>query len=129
MPFELGLDFGCRRFGEGRLSTKVILVLEEERFRYQAAISDLAGSDIEAHHGDHQIAVRKVRNWLAGMGGFERVGAARVVADYEDFQRWYLERQRADGFSDDDITDYSTAELLAAMFEWEGERQSTDRFQ
>ena len=39
MPFELGLDFGCRRFGAGRLARKVILVLEEERFRYQAAIS------------------------------------------------------------------------------------------
>lgn len=105
------------------MSGKVILVLEEERFRYQAAISDLAGSDIEAHHGDHAVAVRKVRNWLAGMGGFERVGAARILADYEDFQRWYLDRQRADGFSADDIAGYSTAELLAAMFDWQGERQ------
>ena len=105
------------------MSRKVILVLEEKRFRYQAAISDLAGSDIEAHGGDHAVAVRKVRNWLAGMGGFERIGAARVVADYEDFQRWHIERQRAGGFSDDDITDYSTAELLAAMFEWQRERE------
>ena len=31
MPFELGLDFGCRRYGAGQLSTKVILVLEEQR--------------------------------------------------------------------------------------------------
>lgn len=123
MPFELGLDFGCRRFGGERMSKKVILVLEEKRFRYQAAISDLAGSDIEAHGGDHAVAVRKVRNWLAGMGGFEQIGAARVVADYEDFQQWYIERQRAGGFSDDDITDYSTAELLAAMFEWQWERE------
>lgn len=123
MPFELGLDFGCRRFGGGQLASKVILVLEEERFRYQAAMSDLAGSDIEAHDGDYEVAVRKVRNWLAGLSGFERLGAARVVADYEDFQRWYLDRQRAVGFSDDDITDYSTAELLAAMFEWDTERR------
>ena len=43
MPFELGLDFGCRRFGGGKLAEKVILVLEEERFRYQAAISDSSG--------------------------------------------------------------------------------------
>ena len=71
MPFELGLDFGCRRYGAGRLADKVILVLEEQRYRYQATISDLAGSDIEAHHGEYQIAVRKVRNWLAGMPGFE----------------------------------------------------------
>ena len=105
------------------MSRKEILVLEEKRFRYQAAISDLAGSDIEAHGGDYSVAVRKVRNWLAGMGGFERIGAARVVADYEDFQQWYIERQRAVGFSDDDITDYSTAELLEAMSEWQRERE------
>ena len=64
---------------------KVILVLEAERYCYQAAISDLAGSDVEAHHGDYQHAVRKIRNWLAGMPGFEAIGAARVLADYEDF--------------------------------------------
>lgn len=59
MPFELGLDFGCRRYGSGHLASKVILVLEEEPYRYQAAISDLAGSDIEAHNGDYEVAVRK----------------------------------------------------------------------
>ncbi len=48
MPFELGLDLGCRHYGGGRLKEKVILVLEEKRYRYQAAISDLAGSDVEA---------------------------------------------------------------------------------
>ena len=122
MPFELGLDFGCRRYGAGQLSTKVILVLEEQWYRYQAAISDLAGSDIEAHHGDYQLAVRKVRNWLAGMPGFEAIGAARVLADYEDFQEWYYERQRNLGFSEDDIQDYSIAELLRAMFDWSRSR-------
>ena len=101
MPFELGLDFGCRRYGGGRLATKVILVLEEQRYRYQAAISDLAGSDIEAHHGDYQLAVRKVRNWLAGMPNFEAIGAARVLADYEDFQEWHYQRQRKLGFSEE----------------------------
>ncbi len=58
------------------------------------------------------------------MGGFERIGGSRVLADYEDFQGWYLDRQRSSGFSDDDITDYSTPELLAAMLEWETERQA-----
>ena len=123
MPFELGLDFGCRRYGAGRLKEKTILVLEEQRYRYQAAISDLAGSDIEAHHGDYQIAVRKVRNWLIGMAGLEEIGSARVLADYEEFQRWHTERQRKLGFSDEDIRDYSTAELLRAMLDWAQLRQ------
>ena len=118
MPFELGIDFGCRNYGGEPLSRKVILILEEEPYRYQAAISDLAGSDIEAHGGSYETAVRKVRNWLTGIGGFERVGAARILAEYEDFQEWHYERQLDAGFSEDDIQDYSTAELLQTMFEW-----------
>lgn len=118
MPFELGLDFGCRHYGGGRLSSKVTLVLEEQPYRHQATISDLAGSDIEAHGGDYQIAVRKVRNWLAGMSNVEEIGTARVLADYEDFQEWYFERKRNLGFSEEDIKDYSTTELLKAMVDW-----------
>lgn len=118
MPFELGIDFGCRRFGGEQLSKKVILILEEQPYRYQAAISDLAGSDIESHGGNYEVAVRKIRNWLVGLGGFERIGAARVLADYEDFQQWHYEQQSKAGFSEEDIVDYPTAELLDAMLGW-----------
>ena len=118
MPFELGMDFACRRYGSGLLSTKVILILEEKRYRYQKAISDLAGSDIEAHGGKYETAVRKVRNWLTGQGGFELIGAARILAEYEDFQEWHYEQQLEAGFSEEDIQDYSTAEFLQAMYEW-----------
>ena len=62
--------------------------------------------------------MRKVRNWLAGMQGFEGIGGARVLADYEEFQRWHIVRQRSRGFSEDDIRDYSTAELLRSMIDW-----------
>ena len=56
------------------------------------------------------------------MPGFEAIGAARVLADYEDFQEWYYERQRNLGFSEDDIQDYSIAELLRATFDWNRSR-------
>ena len=118
MPFELGLDVGCKRYGGGAMSGKAILVLEEQPWRYQVALSDLAGNDIESHGGNHAVAVRKVRNWLTGLGGFDRIGAKRVLSDYENFQEWHLERQIAAGFGDDDIRDFDTAELLAGMLEW-----------
>ena len=121
MPFELGLDFGCRSFGDSASQGKKILILEEQQFRYRAAISDLAGSDIEAHGGDMQTAVRKVRNWLVDAGGFANIGAARILSEYEDFQEWYYERQLAAGFSEEDIQDYPTSELLKAMLDWVSE--------
>ena len=118
MPFELGIDFGCRHYGSQPLNKKALLILEEKPYRYQAAISDLAGCDIKAHGADYAVVVRKIRNWLMDQGGFERVGAAQILAEYEDFQEWYYDRQLAAGFSDDDIQDYSTTELMSAMFEW-----------
>lgn len=118
MPFELGVDYGCRQFAGEHWSTKRILILEEKPFRYQAAISDLAGCDIAAHAGDFQTAVRKVRNWLAPVSTAGTIGARRILDRYEDFQAWYFEKQISLGFSEDDIRDYSTGELLAAMREW-----------
>lgn len=118
MPFELGLDIGCRQFGGSRLAQKKTLVLEQTPYQYQKSLSDLAGRDVVAHEGDYNLAVRKVRNWLAGIGSVEVIGTAQTLADYEDFQRWHIERQRAIGSSDEDIKDYSTAELLRSMFDW-----------
>ena len=118
MPFELGLDFGCRTYAGTPFETKQILILEEQQYRYQAALSDPAGSDIESHGGDYEKAVRKVRNWLSGIGGFESIGAASIISEYEDFQAWHLERQMEAGFSEDDILDFPTAELLQAMLKW-----------
>ncbi|MFL6856315.1 MAG: hypothetical protein ACJ8EB_00240 [Allosphingosinicella sp.] len=118
MPFELGIDYACREyFGSGR-ETKRFLVLDEKAYRYQAAISDIAGCDIHYHGGDFQKAVRKVRNWLVSEAGIAADGAARVLARYADFQGWYYEKQLAAGFSEDDIKDYPTKELLRAMQEW-----------
>lgn len=63
MPFELGLDIGCKRFGQKR-ETKRLLVLDEEPFRYQKYLSDIAGQDIRAHNGQPEQVVSIVRDWL-----------------------------------------------------------------
>lgn len=118
MPFELGIDYGCRLyFGAGREDKKT-LILEEQRYRYQASISDISGFDIEAHGGDFQVAVRKVRNWLVSEARARAPGARRILDAYEDFQAWYYQRQLSNGFSDEDIQDYPTTELLSAMNDW-----------
>jgi hypothetical protein len=118
MPFELGIDYGCRQyFGRGRQEKK-ILILEEKRYRHQIAISDLAGCDIAIHDGNYQKAVRKVRNWLANEAGIDAPGARKILDAYVDFQGWHYAQQRAAGFSDEDIQDYPTKELLTSMGRW-----------
>ncbi len=118
MPFELGIDHACRRFGDGELASKSILILEENRYDYQKVLSDIAGWDIQAHGGDFEKAVRHVRNWLVAQAGAPGVGAARIRGKYSAFQEWYYERELAAGSSEDDIREYPTAELVQAMHEW-----------
>jgi hypothetical protein len=101
-----------------RPQAEKILILEGHRHRYQAAISDLAGCDIAAHEGDYEKAVRKVRNWLVSEASITAPGASKILGAYVDFQEWYYKRQLAAGFSDEDIQDYPTKELLGAMETW-----------
>ena len=118
MPFEYGIDWACRKWcGSGR-SEKKFLILDEKSYRYQAALSDVAGSDISYHDGDYQRAVRKVRNWLESEIDGKAPPAATILARYVDFQGWYYERQLEAGFSEEDIEDYPTSELMQAMVEW-----------
>jgi hypothetical protein len=118
MPFELGVDYGCRQyFGSGR-EAKKFLILEEKKYRFQAAISDISGSDIEAHGADHRKAVACVRNWLVSEAGVASIGAAKILAEYGDFQEWYWEKKLGEGASEEEIREYPTSELVASMKEW-----------
>jgi hypothetical protein len=65
MPLELGMFLGARRFGTWPQTQKSCLVLDREKYRYQAFISDIAGQDIAAHENAPTKAVKAVRDWLA----------------------------------------------------------------
>jgi hypothetical protein len=116
MPFELGIDHACRKFGGGNLSEKVILILEKTKYDYQKALSDISGWDIQAHAGDYEKAVRHVRSWLVTQAGAERVGAALIQGKYIAFQEWYWERERANGSSEDDIKEGADIDSQKKLF-------------
>lgn len=118
MPFELGIDFGCQIFGNAQCKTKSVLVLENSRFDYQQALSDIAGWDIHAHGSDPLVAVRLVVSWLIRSAGADRIGPSRVLTDYATFQEWYWERELGLGASEDDIRAYPTIQMIDAMREW-----------
>jgi hypothetical protein len=89
MPFELGLDLGCRRYGKRRHAGKSTLILDVERYRYHRFISDIAGLDIEQHHGNVAVAITVVRNWLRHSFDTLSVKApsgATIYGRYQAFQ-------------------------------------------
>lgn len=118
MPFELGIDYGARKFGTGEHIDKAILIFEETRYEYQKTLSDISGWDIQVHSGDFEKAVRHVRNWLLRQAGAKPIGPSRILTDYATFQEWYWERELAQGASQDDIKAYPTIQMVQAMREW-----------
>jgi hypothetical protein len=118
MPFELGLDVGARRYGAAELQDKRCLIIEVERYRYQAALSDLAGSDIAVYNDDPVELVSEVRNWLAGEANLEAPGAALVWARFNEFMAENYTTLKARGFSDRDVERYPIGELVVAMSAW-----------
>lgn len=117
MPFELGIDFGCKKFKGGKWSTKKLLVLEEKKYRYQSSISDLSGSDIKSHNNEVIEAVSSVRDWLIT----EELGrghSSNVVWDgFNDFNAFlYDQVVVSDGH--ESIDDVQIPEVIHHMQSW-----------
>jgi len=87
MPLELGLFFGCKRFGPTNQNKKRTLVLDSDRFRYRQFISDISGQDIHAHNADPERAIREVRDWLQTSSKRSGLaGGGEIVEHYRRFQ-------------------------------------------
>jgi hypothetical protein len=121
MPFELGLDLGCRYYGAPRLREKQCLILERERYRYQRALSDISGNDIRAHSGDPEMLIVEVRNWL-------RVVTDKVLPSgnnlWQRFNlfRTYLARMLGQlRFSERDVEVLEMVEYMGFIRDWKVE--------
>jgi len=117
MPFELGIDVGCRLFHRG-CRGKRCLILEAERYRYQAAISDLSNSDIAVHKNDPQTLVISVRNWLNNQVQLGAPGPSRVWGAFLEFMGDNYDVLKTRGFSDRDIEQLPVDELITSMRTW-----------
>lgn len=64
IPFELGIDYGCRLTSNRHLKRKKFLVLAAKPYDYKRALSDLAGVDAKSHGKNPEKAVLALRNWF-----------------------------------------------------------------
>jgi len=119
MPLELGIDLGCRLFGGGAFAGKRLLILEAERYRYQAALSDLSGSDIATHRDEPLVAMRCVRNWLVSELRPRRpIGGQGLWGKFNDFADADYDAMKQTGHSDVDIETRPISDMTDAMREW-----------
>lgn len=88
MPLELGIDMGASKYGDRRLRSKTLLVLDRTPFRYQRFISDISGQDVQAHGRSVKQVVTLVRDWLAAESGLTTTpGGNYVYHRYRSFRR------------------------------------------
>ncbi|HKP75082.1 MAG TPA: hypothetical protein VJT67_06030 [Longimicrobiaceae bacterium] len=88
MPLELGIFLGAKAFGSGDQRRKAAVVLDQEPYRYQKFISDIAGHDIHAHGGNWREVIFRVRDFLAAQSAGRKIlpGGAMVVNRYIQFR-------------------------------------------
>lgn len=86
MPFELGIFFGAKRFGDEKQRSKVALIFGRDKFGYQQYISDLNGVDIKAHHNNTSLVIQGIRNWLSAASRRKTVpGDVMIVQEFAEF--------------------------------------------
>jgi hypothetical protein len=123
MPFELGIDYGCRLYGANGLQEKKFLVLEVERYRYMKALSDFSGSDIKCHGNDPRQIVAEVRDWFVETVGLRRIaGPLGIWNRFLDFMLEFYDDRMAEGFAGEDLKMMPVPEFIDYIKEWRKKR-------
>ena len=117
MPFELGIDYGCKKFKGGKWKSKKILILEKERYRFQQAISDLSGCDIKRHNNEVYMVICSVRDWFITEELGKGYSGNMVWDRFNDFQAYLYDEvvEKAGHKSTDDV---QVTEIMHHMNEW-----------
>ena len=118
MPFELGIDIGCKRFGNQSQKEKNILILDKIKYRYQNAISYISGSDISIHNEEPEKAIQQVRNWIRKIHGHQIASANKIWRLYNEFKGDFFVLTQNDELSPADIREMPWGEYCYYIQEW-----------
>lgn len=126
MPFELGLDIGCKHFAK---KDKKCLILEEKPYRYKAVISDIAGQDISSHDNDPIRLIKVVRNWIYNLNSKSKPDSYRVIWDlYNEFIYDFNSTLSNVGVDSNKMWEIPFSEVIDYMNSWIKEKRiSLDR--
>lgn len=118
MPFELGLDIGCRYYGDSSLQSKCCLILDKERYRYQKVLSDISGNDIQAHYGDPEQLIKKIRNWLQTSCGLKLPSGNHLWQLFNEFYTAFVVSCCDAGYDEADMNEMPVSEYVNYVKDW-----------
>lgn len=117
MPFELGVDYGCKKLKGGIWNSKKILILDKEQYRFRKALSDLSGSDIKSHNDEVNKVISAVRDWFVAEELKRGDSGNKVWINFNDFQTYlYDEVVTKDGHRS--VDDVQIPEVIHHMDNW-----------
>ncbi|MCH8152558.1 MAG: hypothetical protein IH830_09330 [Planctomycetes bacterium] len=116
MPFELGLFFGAKRYGNEEQGRKSCLIFERNAHSYERFISDIKGQDVATHENKPKVLIRRIRDWLSTNKRRRSLpGGAALWHEYTKFKRWLPIKCREEDLKDRELTwdDY-----LNLLYKW-----------
>ena len=100
MPFELGIFWGAKYFGDNAQKRKNALILERQKYTYQQYISDLSGIDTKAHNNDPITALKRVHSWLNTASHRKTIpGEKMLQTQFEEFELALPDLVTRDGYT------------------------------
>lgn len=94
MPFELGLDLGCKEFNDS-YSDKTMLVVESRNYESQKFLSDILGYDPDAHGNNAERLIKIVSDWLRNeLENPELPNGKQIFENFKLFEIDYREAKK-----------------------------------
>ncbi|HKU76883.1 MAG TPA: hypothetical protein VJR02_23430 [Pyrinomonadaceae bacterium] len=119
MPFELGVDYGCRRVAKNHLRTKRSLIFEKKRYDVQKALSDLSGVDIKCHNNNPTQTVQALQHWLVETVGLNDIESPSVMwGMFAEFDSDFYKRRKTQGYSKRDLRVMPVPQYIRFIKQW-----------
>jgi hypothetical protein len=118
MPFELGIDIGCRLFGNDKVKRKQCIIFEKDRYSYQKALSDLSGFDIKSHSNKPRKIVEELRQWFVENDEIMTDSVTIIWDNFNLFMTDFELTATARGYEQKDIQAMGVHEFIHFIKEW-----------
>ncbi len=118
MPFELGVDIGCRTYKGGNAKEKKCLILEKKSYRYQKALSDMSGSDVKKHNNEPEEIVRQIRNWFIENDIQSADSGTKIWEAFNSFMADFYQKREAEGYRRKDLEMMPVPEYIRFIKDW-----------